>query len=77
MFREFKRPQKLMGNSFEITVVDDDEKTAQQHIDAAIEEIRRIEKLLTTFSEESQTNLINQNAGIQPVKVDCEVFYLI
>jgi len=73
MLREFKRPQKLMGNAFEITVVNDDEKTAQQHIDAAIEEIRRIEKLLTTFSEESQTNLINQNAGIQPVKVDSEV----
>ncbi|KUJ53513.1 FAD:protein FMN transferase [Chryseobacterium sp. JAH] len=77
MLREFKRPQKLMGNAFEITVVNDDEKTAQQHIDAAIEEIRRIEKLLTTFSEESQTNLINQNAGIQPVKVDSEVFELI
>lgn len=77
MFREFKRPQKLMGNAFEITVVNDNEKTAQQHIDAAIEEIRRIEKLLTTFSEESQTNLINQNAGIKPVTVDQEVFDLI
>ncbi len=77
MLREFKRPQKLMGNAFEITVVNDDENTAQQHIDAAIEEIRRIEKLLTTFNEESQTNLINQNAGIQPVKVDQEVFELI
>ena len=77
MLRELKRPQKLMGNAFEITVVNDDEKAAQQHIDAAIEEIRRIEKLLTTFSEESQTHYINQNAGIQPVKVDCEVFELI
>lgn len=77
MLKEFKRPQKLMGNAFEITVVTDDEKTAQQHIDAAIEEIRRIEKLLTTFNEESQTNLINQNAGIQPVEVDWEVFDLI
>ena len=77
MFREFKRPQKLMGNAFEIIVVNDNEKTAQQHIDAAIEEIRRIEKLLTTFSEESQTNHINQNAGIQPVKVDKEIFDLI
>lgn len=77
MFREFKRLQKLMGNAFEITVVNDNEKTAQQHIDAAIEEIRRIEKLLTTFTEESQTNLINQNAGIKPVTVDQEVFDLI
>lgn len=77
MVREFKRPQKLMGNAFEITVVSNNESSANQHIDAAIDEIRRIEKLLTTFSEESQTNLINRNAGIQPVKVDGEIFNLI
>jgi len=77
MLREFKRPQKLMGNAFEITVVSDDKNSANQHIDAAIDEIRRIEKLLTTFSEESQTNLINRNAGIKPVKVDWEIFDLI
>lgn len=77
MLREFKRPQKLMGNTFEITVVSDDENSANQHIDAAINEIRRIEKLLTTFSDESQTNLINKNAGIKPVKVDWEIFNLI
>jgi len=33
--------------------------------------------LLTTFSESSQTNLINRNAGIRPVKVDLEVLELI
>lgn len=77
MVREFKRPQKLMGNAFEITVISDDENLANQHIDAAINEIRRIEKLLTTFSEESQTNLINRNAGIKPVNVDWEIFDLI
>jgi len=77
MLREFKRPQKLMGNAFEITVVSDDENSANAHIDAAIAEIQRIEKLLTTFNEESQTNLINQNAGIKPVKVDWEIFNLI
>jgi len=77
MLREFKRPQKLMGNAFEITVVSEDENLANQHIDVAIDEIRRIEKLLTTFNEESQTNLINRNAGIKPVKVDWEIFDLI
>ncbi len=77
MLREFKRPQKLMGNAFEITVVSEDEFLANRHIDAAIDEISRIEKLLTTFSEDSQTNLINRNAGIKPVKVDWEIFDLI
>lgn len=77
MLKEFKRPQKLMGNAFEMTVVSDDENAANGHIDAAIDEIRRIEKLLTTYHEESQTNLINRNAGVRPVKVDREIFDLI
>jgi len=72
-----RRILKLMGNRFEISVVDKDSILAEKHIDVAIDEIRRIEKLLTTFSDDSQTNLINQNAGIKPVKVDEEVFDLI
>jgi len=75
--KEFKRAEKLMGNNFEITVVAENEKWAEEKINLAIEEIRRIEKLLTTFHEESQTNLVNQQAGVTPVKVDREVFNLI
>lgn len=77
MLREFRKVQKLMGNQFEFTVVDSDKYAAQEHLEAAVLEIQRIESLLTTFEEESQTNQINQNAGIKPVKVDWEVFDLI
>lgn len=66
-----------MGNRFEISVVSEDEKWANQRIEEAIVEISRIEKLLTTFSDDSQTNQINASAGIQSVKVDKEVFDLI
>lgn len=66
-----------MGNNFTITVVAQNEKTANANINLAIAEIRRIETLLTTYKNDSQTNLINDNAGIQPVKVDQEVFNLI
>lgn len=66
-----------MGNNFTITVVAENEKTGNKNINMAIEEIRRIEKLLTTYKDDSQTNLINNNAGIKPVKVDLEVFNLI
>ncbi len=72
-----QREMRLMGNRFEISVVCDNTETAQLHIDAAVAEIQRIENLLTTFNDDSQTNLINQNAGIKPVKVDQEVFDLI
>jgi thiamine biosynthesis lipoprotein len=75
--QKFSQSLKLMGNTFTITVVAKSEEIANAHIDLAIEEIRRIEKLLTTYKNDSQTNLINENAGIKPVKVDQEVFSLI
>jgi thiamine biosynthesis lipoprotein len=74
----FKRVEKLMGNRFELTIVaNPDEKFAQASIDKAIAEISRIEILLTTFNNNSQTAAINGSAGIKPVKVDKEVFDLI
>ncbi|HWZ15035.1 MAG TPA: FAD:protein FMN transferase [Mucilaginibacter sp.] len=72
-----KRALRLMGNRFELSVVSGNADWAGQCIDAGIAEIQRIEKLLTTFSDDSQTNEINRNAGIQPVKVDQEVFDLV
>ncbi len=72
-----KRVIKLMGNRFEFTVIDENADLANSEIDNAITEVTRIEKLLTTFSDDSQTNEINRNAGVKPVKVDTEVFDLI
>lgn len=68
---------KLMGNRFEISVVSDNERWANQCIEVGIAEIQRIERLLTTFSDTSQTQQINAQAGIAPVRVDAEVFALI
>ena len=71
------RIEKLMGNRFEICVVTDNEANASLWLELAIAKIRRIEKLLTTFSEDSQTQTINRNAGLVPVKIDKEVYDLI
>lgn len=68
---------KLMGNHFELSVVAEEEKWAKECIQIGVNEIKRIEKLLTTFSNDSETNLINDNAGIQPVKVSQEIIQLI
>jgi thiamine biosynthesis lipoprotein len=73
----FKTSCKLMGNRFELSAVAEDEKWANEKIAAVIDEIRRIEKLLTTFSDDSETNRVNQNAGVMPVQVSRETFNLI
>lgn len=66
-----------MGNRFEFTVIADDQTAGEKAIDTAIAEVQRIEELLSTFKDTSQTSLINQYAGIKPVQVDQEVIELI
>ena len=66
-----------MGNMFSFSVATADIQWANHCIDLAIEEIKRIEALLTTFKDDSQTNKINNAAGLHPVVVDREVFELI
>src|SRR5580692_406559 len=75
--KAFRKTLPLMGNRFELTVIAHDENWAMDRIDAGIAEIRRIEKLLTTFSEDSETSLINRNAGVTAVAVSSETFDLI
>jgi len=72
-----KRITKLMGNRFEISVVADDKLHAETSIDAAIEEISRIESRFTTFKETSETNLVNRHAGVEPVQVSREFIQLV
>ena len=72
-----KRSMRLMGNRFEITVGTDDARFAETCIDAAVTEISRIEALLTTYNNNSQTAKINNAAGLHPVPVDREVLELI
>ncbi len=64
----------LMGSVFQITVVDIDSISAFQNINNAIAEITRIENLISEWRPETQISQVNQNAGLEPVKVDQEVF---
>jgi thiamine biosynthesis lipoprotein len=72
-----KRVEKLMGNRFELTVQTITEKEADFFLDKAVSEITRIENLLSTYKPNSETSLINDNAGIKPVVVSEETFRLV
>lgn len=65
-----------MGSVFDLTVVEKDSALAQQHFQEIINEIRRIENLISEWRPQTQISEVNQNAGIRPVKVDREVFEL-
>lgn len=73
----FRRQEHLMGNRFVLGVVGEDQMKASTALDLAVEEIKRIEKLFSTYQSTSLINTINQQAGISPVKVTEEVFSFI
>ena len=66
-----------MGSRFDISVVANSQIEGDKNIQRAINEISRIEKLISSWDKNSQTSKIIENAGIQPVKVDAELFQLI
>ena len=74
---KYKQTTKLMGCVFDITVVANNKKNADEYINLAIDEIKRIERLISSWDPNSQTSLINRHAGIAPVKVDNELYELI
>jgi thiamine biosynthesis lipoprotein len=73
----FKKKQILLGSPFEITVVAKDSVEGNYFTTLAIDEVKRIENLISDWIPTTQISKVNQNAGIQPVKVDQEVYDLV
>lgn len=66
-----------MGSGFQITVIAKDSLEAFSAIDLAIQEINRIEKLISSWDKNSETSAINSEAGLRPTEVSSELFSLI
>ncbi len=66
-----------MGVDFEFSVVADNKSQANDFIHKAIAETTRIENLISSWKQTSQTSEINRNAGVKPVKVAKELLQLI
>ncbi len=73
----FRIKQKLMGSAFELVIGHEDEQFARQMLKEGIDEISRIEKLLSEFESSSYTSELNRMAGIRAVEVPEEVYRLI
>ncbi len=66
-----------MGSRYELTAIHENVRVAEKAVVKGIEEIHRIEKLISSWDPQSQTSEINTNAGNKPVVVDRELFDLI
>lgn len=67
----------LMGTRFRLKAVSDNKGEASLSVEKGVEEIQRIEKLISSHLTGSQTYKINKQSGKSPVVVDKELFFLI
>ncbi|NOY65602.1 MAG: FAD:protein FMN transferase [Nitrospirae bacterium] len=75
--RMFKKSEILMDTIVSITVVSKSKEKAEAAIDKAFKEIKRLERLLNFYSEESEIAEINKNSGMRPVKVSPETYEVV
>lgn len=66
-----------MGTLCDVKVYFHDEARARQAIDAALDELVRLEGLMTTWRDSSEVSRINANAGLAAVPVSSETFEVI
>ncbi len=64
-----RRTVPVMGTIADIAVAHRDERYAQAAIDAAIAELRHVDRTMTRFSDSSEVGLANLKAGSEPVLV--------
>jgi thiamine biosynthesis lipoprotein len=72
-----KRKLYMLGSPFEMTVVSKDTIQGNIFIDMAVAEVKRIENLISDWIPTTQISQVSKNSGIQPVKVDKEVYDLV
>jgi thiamine biosynthesis lipoprotein len=69
MSRQARRSVPVMGTIADIVVVDPDEAKAQEAIDAAIRELRWVERTMSHFTADSDVGRANLRAASGPVAV--------
>jgi thiamine biosynthesis lipoprotein len=71
------RHEAIMGTNIDVEIWHDDAARGNAAIDAVMDEMRRIDNLMSHYKPESEISQINQRAFREPVVVDQELFDLI
>ena len=66
-----------MGTLVTVTAVAFDTKVGNRAVQAAFDEIKRLEQLLSTWRSDSELSQVNAEAGRRPVKVSRETFEVV
>ncbi len=66
-----------MGTTFTIVAYDEDRLKLEAAVEAAFEEVRRLDSLLSNYKRDSEWSRVNREAGAGPVRVSGELFALL
>jgi thiamine biosynthesis lipoprotein len=66
-----------MGSTFSVALYGDDRIKMEAAADAALDEVRRLDDLLSNYKPASEWSQVNQSAAVKPVRVSKELFDLL
>jgi FAD:protein FMN transferase len=66
-----------MGSTYSIALYGYDRVKMEAAVDAAFDEVRRLDELLSNYQAGSQWSEVNRNAALKPVRVSPELFELL
>ena len=72
-----KRARKIMGTFCEVQIYDSDSSRAEKAIAAALDEMQRVDRLLSNYSADSELSAINREASRSPVRASQELYRFI
>lgn len=75
--RTVQRTETIMGTQVTITVAADTADAGQQAIDAGMEELRRLDAMMSLYKDDSEIAKVNRDAGTAPVKVSREMIEVV
>jgi len=73
----YKEERAIMGTAILAEVWSSDADRAQTGIAAVMQEMHRIDELMSPYKEDSELSLVNREAADHPVKISRELFNLI
>jgi len=78
ILKEFRTSLKLMGCGFEFTIVDSaNSGRGWKLIRESIDEVKRIENMISEWIDTTEVSRLNANAGKEPLQVSPELYELI
>jgi FAD:protein FMN transferase len=73
----YEQSADAMGSTFSIAVYGHDRTQLENAVQAAFDEVRRIDEMLSNYKPQSELSGVNRDAALRPVKLSPEFFQLL